>query len=107
MAMLGDLVEIKGGGTPSRKTPEYWGGEIPWATVKDFKTFELSTTIEKITREGLTNSASNLIPAGSIIVPTRMAVGKAAINLVDMSINQDLKALKINNPNPSLSGIHK
>ena len=33
-ALLGNLVEIKGGGTPRRDLPEYWGGSIPWATVK-------------------------------------------------------------------------
>ena len=33
---LGELVEIRGGGTPSRLVPNYWGGPIPWATVKDF-----------------------------------------------------------------------
>lgn len=98
MAMLGELVDITGGGTPSRKTAEYWGGGIPWATVKDFKGFELKGALESITEEGLKNSASNLIPAGSIIVPTRMAVGKAAVSLVNIAINQDLKALLIKDP---------
>lgn len=98
MAMLGELVDITGGGTPSRKVADYWGGDIPWATVKDFKGLELKGALENITQEGLTNSASNLIPAGSIILPTRMAVGKAAVNLVDIAINQDLKALRIKDP---------
>ncbi|VAW51811.1 Type I restriction-modification system, specificity subunit S [hydrothermal vent metagenome] len=95
MALLGELVDITGGGTPGRKIAEYWNGEIPWATVKDFKSVELKAALESITEEGLNKSASNLIPAGSIIVPTRMAVGKAAINTVEMAINQDLKALII------------
>lgn len=90
---LGDLVDIQGGGTPSRGVKEYWGGAIPWATVKDFKSNLLSETVESITRQGVMNSATNIIPAGSIIVPTRMAVGKAAINTVDLAINQDLKAI--------------
>ncbi|GBH30659.1 type I restriction enzyme, S subunit [Sphingobium xenophagum] len=34
-----------------------------------------------------------MIPRGTIIVPTRMAVGKAAIASIDLAINQDLKAL--------------
>ncbi|MFL1462604.1 restriction endonuclease subunit S [Roseococcus sp. DSY-14] len=90
---LGELVTIKGGGTPSRENPAYWGGSIPWASVKDFKTASISTTKETITEAGLRNSAANLIPAGAIIVPTRMAVGKAAINTIPVAINQDLKAL--------------
>lgn len=90
---LGELITIRGGGTPSRNVPEYWNGDIRWATVKDFKSTELSNTEESITQEGIRQSATNVIPAGSVIVPTRMAVGKAAINTVDLAINQDLKAL--------------
>jgi len=96
---LGDIVEIKGGGTPDKSVEAYWGGKIPWASVKDFKTSEISDTQDRITVQGVQNSATNIIPAGSIIVPTRMAVGKAAINLVDMAINQDLKALR---PKPGI-----
>ncbi len=90
---LGELVTIRGGGTPSRGKKEFWDGPIPWATVKDFKTTSLSSTLESITEEGVKNSATNIVPAGSIVVPTRMAVGKAAINTIDLAINQDLKAL--------------
>lgn len=90
---LGELVTIRGGGTPSRTVPEYWNGSIRWATVKDFKSIELAETQEGITPAGIRDSATNIIPAGSVIIPTRMAVGKAAISTIDMAINQDLKAL--------------
>lgn len=90
---LGNLVEIRGGGTPSKTVPEYWNGDIPWASVKDLKTTELKETEDYITADAIKKSASNLIPAGNIIVPTRMALGKVAINTVDIAINQDLKAL--------------
>jgi type I restriction enzyme S subunit len=90
---LGELIAIRGGGTPSRSIPAYWNGEIRWATVKDFKSTELAETEESITPEGINASATNVIPAGSVIIPTRMAVGKAAINTIDLAINQDLKAL--------------
>lgn len=90
---LGELVEIRGGGTPSRKVADYYNGPIPWATVKDLKGILISTTQETITNNGLSNSASNLIPAGNLIIATRMALGKAAINQIDIAINQDLKAL--------------
>jgi type I restriction enzyme S subunit len=90
---LDELVSIVGGGTPSRDRSEYWSGNIPWVTVKDFKDIEISSSQEKITPSGLSASASNLIPAGNILVPTRMALGKAAVNSVDVAINQDVKAL--------------
>lgn len=90
---LGELVEIKGGGTPDKSVASYWNGPIPWASVKDFKNVALSETSDTITREGVEKSATNIIPRGTVIVPTRMAVGKAAINTIDLAINQDLKAL--------------
>ncbi|MFX4223496.1 MAG: N-6 DNA methylase [Thalassobaculum sp.] len=90
---LGDIVRVVGGGTPDRKTDRFWGGPIPWATVKDFDTIRLRNTQESITQQGVEASATNVIPAGNVIVPTRMAVGKAAINEVTLAINQDLKAL--------------
>lgn len=93
--VLGELVDIKGGGTPSKTVPEYWGGTIPWASVKDFKGGILERTEDFITELAVSGSSTNVIPAGSIIVPTRMALGKVAINAVDMAINQDLKALQI------------
>lgn len=96
---LGDLVDIVGGGTPSKSVPEYWGGSIPWASVKDFKTSELLNTDDYITELGVKNSSTRVIPAGNIIVPTRMALGKVAVNLVDMAINQDLKALIVKDDN--------
>lgn len=90
---LRDIVSFKGGGTPSKQVSEYWGGDIPWATVKDFTTTSLSETQDFITQKGLSNSSANLISKGHVIIPTRMALGKAAINTIDVAINQDLRAL--------------
>jgi type I restriction enzyme S subunit len=91
---LGEVIEkFVGGGTPSRSSPHYWGDEIPWVTVKDFTTFNPCYSQEAITREGLQNSASHLIPKGTLITSTRMALGKAVVYEVDVAINQDLKAL--------------
>ena len=83
-----------GGGTPSKNSPNYWHGDICWASVKDVgKGKYLDKTIETITDEGLANSSSNLIPAGNLIVVTRMGLGKISINRIPVAINQDLRAL--------------
>ncbi|MBN2791449.1 MAG: restriction endonuclease subunit S [Desulfuromonadales bacterium] len=94
---LGDIVlSITGGGTPSKNNPAFWGGDIPWASVKDLnvETY-LDSTIDSITEKAIRSSSTNLIPKGSIIVCTRMGLGKIAINRVAVAINQDLKALTI------------
>lgn len=84
-----------GGGTPSRQVPSYWHGHIPWASVKDFpeQSGVIDDTEEYVSTTGLNGSASNLIPAGTPLVCTRMAVGRAAMPSVPMAINQDVKAL--------------
>lgn len=92
---LGELVDIIGGGTPNRKNESYWNGNINWITVKDFKSNYITSSEETITENGLKSSAAKLIPKGNVIIPTRMALGKVAINLIDVAINQDLKALII------------
>lgn len=97
--VLGDAVlRVLGGGTPLRSNPTYWGGEIPWASVKDFRDgdLRLSRTEESITTSGLAGSATNLVPAGIPIICTRMAVGRVACADVATAINQDLKALFLN-----------
>ncbi|SPC10192.1 Restriction endonuclease S subunit (modular protein) [Cupriavidus taiwanensis] len=73
----------------------YWKGNIPWASVKDFseQVGAITDTQERISEAGLNASASNLIPAGTPLICTRMAVGRAAMPSVAMAINQDVKAL--------------
>ncbi len=91
---LGELIsKIIGGGTPSRKVPEYWNGKIPWATIKDLTETYPKFTEENISKKGLVESASNLIPANTIIIATRMALGKVVVFDKDVAINQDLKAI--------------
>lgn len=97
-ATLGNCMDkIVGGGTPSRADPLFWNGIIPWATVKDFASFDKKRTQEYITKLGLENSATHLIPSGIPITSTRMGLGKIVIYDVDVAINQDLKALFIAN----------
>lgn len=93
---LNDVLEkIVGGGTPSKSISDYWNGDIPWCSVKDMvgDKYQLYSTEDTITNSGLENSSSNLIPSGTVITSTRMGLGRAFINKVDMAINQDLKAL--------------
>jgi len=84
---------LLGGGTPSKSNDEYWNGTIPWASVKDLNGIKLSDTEDHITETAIENSTTNLIPANSIIISTRMTVGEPFLNQVDMAINQDMKAL--------------
>jgi type I restriction enzyme S subunit len=33
--MLGDVCQVIGGGTPPKNRPDFYHGDIPWATVRD------------------------------------------------------------------------
>ena len=84
MACLGDVCKIVGGGTPSRKVSDYWGGGIPWATVKDLGSDRITKTLESVSQDGLSNSASKLVPAGTVLVVTRVGLGKVSIADIDV-----------------------
>ena len=91
---LGDVImQNIGGGTPSKSVPEYWGGNIPWASVKDLNCKFLTKTKDYISEAGLNNSSSNLIPKGNLVICTRMGLGKIVFNEIDVAINQDLRAI--------------
>jgi len=95
---LGSFGDIVGGGTPSRSIPGYWSGRIPWASVKDFSkdSTVLDDTEEHITEEAVRGSAATLVPPGTPVVCTRMAVGRCALTSQPTAINQDLKAFLLN-----------
>ena len=91
---FGAIVEnIVGGGTPSRAIQRFWGGKYPWVTVKDLTSFNSTSSQEYISSEGLASSSTHLVRRGTLILCTRMSVGKAVIFDVDVCINQDLKAV--------------
>lgn len=97
IARLGEISTVKGGGTPSKSNPAYWAGEIPWVSPKDMGGVErVSNAIDHISQEALSGSATNLIPAGAILVVTRSGVLKhslpCAITSRPVAINQDIKA---------------
>jgi type I restriction enzyme S subunit len=91
---LGEVLEdIVGGGTPSRSNPAYWEGNIPWLTVKDMRSRRPQDSIDHISEDAVRGSATNLIPADTVIIATRIGLGKVIRVPYDATINQDLKAL--------------
>ncbi|PLO65688.1 restriction endonuclease subunit S, partial [Klebsiella pneumoniae] len=50
-----------------------------------------------ITNDAVENSSTNIIPAGTPIIATRMSLGKIVTASFDSAINQDLKALFLSN----------
>lgn len=93
-APLGELLSaIVGGGTPSKSNADYFRGSIPFMTVKDMHERFVADTQDHITEQALDSSASSLIPADTLVVASRMSLGKITRPQIPVAINQDLKAL--------------
>ena len=87
--------ESYSGGTPSSKVPHYWNGKIPWtttATINEKDVF-LDKFIRFISEEGLRRSSSKIAPKRSVLVGTRVGVGKVVVTNFDIAINQDITVL--------------
>ncbi|UKE49961.1 restriction endonuclease subunit S [Xanthomonas translucens] len=94
---LKHLVDLRSGGTPSKENMDYWNGEVPWASAKDLKVEQLSSTGDRISQKALADGAANLVPQGAVLVVVRgMILARmfpVVETLVPMAINQDLKAV--------------
>lgn len=91
---LGEVLDdIVGGGTPSKSNPGFFQGSIPLMTVKDMRHPRPTSTGFNITEEALASSSAKLVPEDTIIIATRMGLGKVVRPTMDTAINQDLKAL--------------
>ena len=86
------------GGTPSRKKPSYWNGNIKWLTIGDYSANEIiMDTKEKITQEGLKDSSTKLIPKGAVVVSIYATIGRVGILGADMATNQAIVSIIPNN----------
>jgi len=90
---LGDICEIIGGGTPSKKNEAFYDGDILWATVRDMKVDIIENTEHKITYDAVKKSSTNIIPKENVIIATRVGLGKVCLLKNDTAINQDLKGI--------------
>ena len=92
---LGELTEIRSGGTPSTGQPKFWDGDILWCTPTDITALKgkkyLSETSRKISPLGLKCSSAELVPANSIVMTSRATIGECAINTVAVTTNQGFK----------------
>lgn len=88
IASLGDMV---GGGTPTTKKKEYWHGKTAWissADVEENDIYNINMT-RFITQEAIDNSATKIIPKNSILIVSRVGVGKVAKAPCDLCTSQD------------------
>jgi type I restriction enzyme S subunit len=99
---IGEVVTLKGGGTPSTKVATYWnGGTHCWATPKDLASLEfpiLVDTERHITDAGVDQISSGILPADTVLLSSRAPIGYTALAKVPTAINQGFIALVCNGP---------
>ena len=93
---LGDAMILLGGGTPRTTEPTYWDGNIPWLSVADFNNSSrwVSETEKTITETGVSESATQVLRAGDLVLSARGTVGALAQLKKPMAFNQSCYGIR-------------
>jgi len=98
MAPIKFHAKFSGGGTPSKDNAAFWGGDIPWVSPKDMKVPRIRTTQDNVTAEAVDQSSTSIVEEGALLIVVRSGILQhsipVAINLVPVTLNQDMKAVR-------------
>lgn len=89
---LNKLARMESGHTPSRRKPEYWGGEVPWIGIKDARAAHgrvIAETLEQTNDLGVANSSTRILPAGTVCLSRTASVGYVTVMGRPMATSQD------------------
>jgi type I restriction enzyme S subunit len=88
---LGKLAKkLVNGGTPPTDVARFWNGRIPWVTGADFTLSGIGEFRRFVSEEAISQTATNMIERGQLLIVTRTGVGKLAIAPCNIAISQDI-----------------
>ena len=93
---LGEVCHLMTGGTPSRKVPEYFGGNIKWLVSGDIHKQEICDCDGRITEAGVRNSNARLLPINSVMIALNgqgKTRGTVALLRTEATCNQSLVSI--------------
>ena len=92
---IADFFDTTSGGTPSRKQPEFYGGNINWVKTQELNEAFIFETDEKITAEALKKSSAKLFPENTLLVSIYGGtnIGRTSILAAPAASNQACVAL--------------
>lgn len=98
-AKINNLGSIFSGKTPSKKNPSYWeNGTVYWVSAKDMKFDEITFSSDLITEKAVNETKLKICPTDTILMVMRSGIiahtFPVALTKVEVTINQDLKALR-------------
>lgn len=86
---LKDVAQWGSGGTPSRKNPAFYEGNILWVKTGELQEDYIYDTEEKISKEAIQKSSAKIFPVGTVLIAMYGAtIGKTAILGVKAATNQ-------------------
>ena len=89
--LLGECFGTVLGGTPSRKNPAYWDGDVPWINSGEVNKMRILSATEFITEKGLSKSAAKLMHAGTTVLAiTGATLGQVSRLEIECSANQSV-----------------
>lgn len=97
---FGDVFEVQVGATPSRRSPEYWNGNINWVSSGEVHFHTIFRTNEQITEDGLAHASTTVHPVGTVMlamIGEGKTRGQAAILNIEAAHNQNTAAILVSN----------
>ncbi|MCR9118753.1 MAG: restriction endonuclease subunit S [bacterium] len=89
---LTDLARLETGHTPSRKFPEYWGGDVPWVGIRDATANHgqmIYETKQYTNNLGIANSSARILPENTVCLSRTASVGYVIVMGTPMATSQD------------------
>jgi type I restriction enzyme S subunit len=105
---LNEVGTFTGGGTPSTKKRDYWTGENPWISSSDLSEesiFSINIT-RHISDKAIVDSATKVVPENSVLIVSRVGIGKVAITRKAVCTSQDFTSLTPKNDDPVFLGFY-
>jgi len=91
---IGSVFNTYLGGTPSTSVPEYWdNGTISWLNSGEIANFPIIDSELKITKAAIGNSATTLLPKGSVLLSITRHL-RPSVLAVDACANQSVVGIK-------------
>ena len=90
-----EVFDLQMGKTPDRKTPQYFGGDNVWVSIRDMNKKEIFDSNEHITDAAVKATNIRKVKKGTVIMSFKLTVGKCAIAARDLYTNEAIMAFNL------------
>lgn len=88
LARLDEIGDWGSGGTPSRKNPAYYDGDIPWLKIGDLTDGPVWAAETTITQLGLEESSAKVLEPETVLLAMYGSIGKIGVTKIQCATNQ-------------------